>query len=636
MPATNDIYGLLRAYAHKQNSPIVLFAEFCDYMQKYARHYVEELPDLIVYLENPQSPLMTVLDDLAIQKKVLVYINDSGKKSISLPFFFIDKLVTRYKEIRENPAIPFPLDKEIPKTFPEEFQIQIILPEDLFALLDMNKPEDLILYRLVFQKELPSIMYPGNMAIGIIIEIALAKIRYFFRKDESKDYFAKKLAMSNPGKELSARSFMNQLLTKTSEVINSMKNGGEDFYFFSQIGMFIKQDFEKVKDKTAEDVSLIQSVHLMEFANSYYKNKIQQKLQTETALKNLELAMQKPPYYFNLDAISRFVDSHGIPLLGQFTEEDLSQFLQEKTTSGSMDNLPDLLTFKLHTGEHYYIYKDKVLQLILRLCTDARETLRSSIVSEWQSLLERFDTESAMKDQREFEKKLAIKTQKESPVLYTLLNAGFLSLIVYETQAVPETIAVKTKLISNGRLIPYSELLLLNRSELLTDAKIRLPFWYTIPILSVFFAFFFRSKKQTPKKEIPVKKTVMQAAESSDSKPREQKSRKDEIRGAAAQVEKDLVPPNSTLERELKSFENQWNRNIDKKKQAILTEDVNTLVRDYLRTILRTLRGSNFNTERVRNLAQTLVNTPSLVKIRDRDAISMYIQLYLLKLVKSI
>ena len=66
-----------------------------------------------------------------------------------------------------------------------------------------------------------------------------------------------------------------------------------------------------------------------------------------------------------------------------------------------------------------------------------------------------------------------------------------------------------------------------------------------------------------------------------------------------------------------------------------LTEDVNSLIRDYLRHIMRTLSAGTFSKERVENLAKTLVNTPALKKIPDKKALSEYIVLYILRLLSN-
>ena len=112
--------------------------------------------------------------------------------------------------------------------------------------------------------------------------------------------------------------------------------------------------------------------------------------------------------------------------------------------------------------------------------------------------------------------------------------------------------------------------------------------------------------------------------------------RKKDLINAAKTLEDKFIPQGSSLDRELHSYEHQWNMLINKKLAADLTEDVNSLIRDYMRKTLRSLQGSSFTEERVRGLAETLAKTPSLQKIKDQEELTMYIQLYIIKLVKNL
>ena len=111
-------------------------------------------------------------------------------------------------------------------------------------------------------------------------------------------------------------------------------------------------------------------------------------------------------YYFTKDSILKFVDSKGVPLLGQYSNEDLNQYLKEQTTNSEANDLPVLLTFKTYNDQLYYINKTKVLPLIMRLCADARDTIKSSITKEWYNVYKNFETVPEMSDSKEFEKRL--------------------------------------------------------------------------------------------------------------------------------------------------------------------------------------------------------------------------------------
>ena len=202
--------------------------------------------------------------------------------------------------------------------------------------------------------------------------------------------------------------------------------------------------------------------------------------------------------------------------------------------------------------------------------------------------------------------------------------------------------AEKVVLFSDGKLLPYSELLMLSRHEIVTDARILLPFWYTTPIISWFVSLFLRPSKKDAQKRQAERKRAARETKTDEYENQTFKStaktgdRKKDLVNAARALEEKIIPQGSTLDRELHSYEHQWNMLINKKLAEDLTEDVNSLIRDYVRKTIRTLQGSSFTDERVRGLAESLAKTPSLQRIKDQEELTMYIQLYIIKLVKNL
>ena len=631
---TANIQTLLKHYAIKQNSPVINFNEFCDYMRRYAQRHLEEQEELLKYVANSHDAVTKELELLIPDKKVVILNPNTEKKSILVTAYFIENYTNRYKEIESNPAIPFPVVADLPKYLTQEIYEKKLTSEFIFELLEKQTLSDEYLWAFTFPRDLPPILFPSSVSVSSLLESSVAKIRLMLRKEEYHDYFLKKIRIANPGKELSAKNFFTQVVTKPAETIDTIKNSGESFYFWSQLCFYIRQDYEKVKDFTQEDIAKLQAVQIIEYCASFYKNKVQQNLQRSTALKNLGIMLSKPPYFFTKNDITRFVDSKGIPLLGQYTEQDLSDYLHSETTTLENNNLPNLLVFKVESGQRYFILKNKVIPLIIRLCSEARGTIRENLTNEWYRLLLDFETLPCMKEQKAFNKKLEEKVHDLEPILYSLLNSNFLSLIHYETRNSQEPVSEKINLFSNGKLIPYSDILVLSRQEIYNDAKIKLPFWYAIPLVSWLLSLFL--KKPTPKKHKEEKKVKSPVEENSENESKKKSSSsKSEIINAIKQVEQQLVPENSSLEQELSNYEFQWNKQITKQSREQLTEDVNSLIRDYIRSTARTLKSSKFNIQRIENLANTLVKTPSLQNIREKHHLTKYIQLYILKLVKN-
>lgn len=645
MATTTSIIVLLKFFASRQNSAIIDFGEFCEYLKRYSEHHLEEQPSLVVYLSDTPGTLQKELEKLVHTKQVLLISVTPEKRTIIVIPFFIEKFTSRYKEILSNPQIPFPLEIDIPKKIPNEIVTRKAAAELMNQLLTNEEINDKSLYGIVLPNTAPTVLFPSTLPIQKLIECCLLKLRTMLSKEEHHDYFQKKLTVSNPGREMTAKNFFNKFVQHPEAGLQMLKVPEDAFYFLTQLCFFIRQDYEKVKDFTQEDMSILQSVYIIEIAANFYKNKAHENNKKETALKTLEQLLHKPPYYFTFETITKFTAQSGVPLLGQYSEEELKNFLHTKTTESNANELPQLLVFKTESEQRFFIYKSKVLPLILRLCTDARTTIRETIKKHWFKVLKDFDTLPEMKEQNAFEKRLEKEVRIQSPILYSLLNSSFLHLINYESTSEDDYSGTKLSLFENGKLIPYSDILLMNRQELFTDAKIILPVWYSIPIISWIIKLIMKPPKSKSKATHKNATELYHEKEAENSKHDAEEailsknptvSKKVAFREAARNIEASIVPSSSTLDRELDSYEHQWNKLIGKETHKNLTEDVNALIRDYTRKVLRTLNATSFTPERIQSLAENLAKTPTVQKIGELDALTMYIQLYMVKLVKNI
>jgi hypothetical protein len=499
MVTPTELSVLLRLYTNKQNTPTILMQDFSDYLQKYARHYIQETPELVMYLENTAAIVMQELEKLQSEGKITITLDVKGRKLVFVPHFFIDRVIQRYRELEEHPELPFTVSAEIPQNFPPNFIKPVHITSDFTALGENGERTNTYLNQLIFPDDTSPMIYPASLSPEKLLDLALSKIRFFLRKEESKEYIQKRLMIANPGKELTIKNFVIQFLTRPSESLSTLKHAGEAYLFWSYLCSYMRQDFLKKAEKTSDDVAVLQAVYITEYLNNFYKNQSQQGLQRETALKNLELCFQKPPYYFDMDAIMRFTDSRGVPLLGQYKSIDLEEFIKEKSGDELSATLPQLLIFKTEDGKRYFVLKEKLMPLAVRLCNDVRKLIKEDITHEWFTTLSDYRIDDAMKNQSEFEKKIIAKCRTSAPILHSLLSASFIPLFFLEGTDDKSSPQNGFKMFDHGRLLPYHALLMLDRQELLTDARILLPFWYTLPVLSSFFAFLHRPRQKKDK-----------------------------------------------------------------------------------------------------------------------------------------
>ncbi len=631
MATTSNLSAIIRYYAEKQKSPFIDLKEFCAYVKKYAEHHVEEQSELVKYLGDPTGTLTAELQGLS-EKHLVAIITANNKKTIVSITFLSSKYANLYKDMMKNESIPYPQATDLPKQFPNQVLEHKVLSQYIPAIIDKDNSKSPLLYILDFARELPPMLIPACVPIKALLDTAQQKVRKILKKDEFHDYFLKKLRSTNPTKEISIKNFYTHFVDTENYQFAEFQDG-EDYYIWNQALYYIRQDFEKIQDRTVEDTNILQAVQILETHSSYLKEKFQNEHKRSEAIKELESALAKSPYFFSMPQILKFQDQNGRLLYGQYTEDDLKEFLQKMTTDGESNELPDLLVFKIESGTRYYVYKKKVSQVVVRLCNEAHDSIEKQLEDHWYEVMMDYERLPEMSNASEFEACLHELVEKNSPILYSLLNANFMTILSYETN---DDNMEGFRLFIDGKLLPYSDLLMLKNSKILANAKSRLPFYYTLPIISWIMSLFngrSKEKKRATSAVVAEKNPFEEEEKKTDSGPKQTKTQA--LASNAKAIAKDLVPEGSTIDRELNYLTKQWNKMISKEAYNNLTEDVNSLIRDYTRRVVKTLSATSFTKERVENLAKTLVNTPNMQKIKEDKALTEYVILYMLRLVSN-
>lgn len=634
MATSANLGTILRHFATRQESAFVNIREFNDYLRKYAAKHLEEQPNLVQYIEIPEATLLKELEELASKHEV--FITTQAGKTVAVVITYYSVLyANRYKDISTNITVPFPTALDLPKQLPveaiEKHDASEFIPE-LQAHQDVKSP---LLYCLIMPRDIPSILFPACVPVHFLTRAAMAKIRHMLKKDEYHDYFQKKIKNSNPSKEIGATSFYTRFIQHPDNTDQTFDLDGDAFYFWNQLCFFIKQDFEKIKDRTAEDINVLQAIAISEIWMMSLKEKASIQQKRENALRELEAALARPPYFYSMDSILKLKDSKGALLYGQYNEEDLKEFITKLTSESENNELPKILVFKVDTGARYFIYKNRVFQLVVRLANEAHDTIEKDLISKWFDSLSNYKKLPEMKDKKAFENVLKNEIKELSPVLWSLLNANFLTMLNYETEHTDD--AGTFHIFSGGKLLPFSELLMLSNASILSTAKIMLPFWHSIPILSWIMGMLSRKSQEKKAAKKPAKEFT--SDDIPDDTPKQSPGRyvnkKEAVIEAAKNVAEELIPSGSSIDRELDSYLKLWNKMITKEAHMSLTEDVNSLIRDYTRKVMRTISASTFTADRVRTLAEALVKTPNMQKIKESEALTMYVELYILRLLSN-
>ena len=379
MATSANLSSIIRYYAEKQKSPFIDQREFCTWIKKYAEHHVEEQAELVKYLGDPTGTVTAELAGLEQKHLAAVIPNGNKKMIISIAYFSV-KYTAVYKELIKNESIPYPVETDLPKKFPSTILERKSAQEYFIQNMNEEPSKSQNLYVVVFPRDLPALLLPACVPIKILVESSQMKIRKVLKKEEYHDYFLKKLRSANPSKEISVKNFYSAFVDKDYNGYIDVTDG-DQYYLWNQLCYFVRQDFEKIQDRTADDTSLLQAISISEIHSSYLKEKFQTDRKREEALKELQSNLANPPYFFSTPQILKFQDKHGKLLFGQYSEEDLKDTLLKLSTESEDNTLPKLVVFKVASGTRYYIYKNKVISLTVRLCNEAHDTIKEMLTS---------------------------------------------------------------------------------------------------------------------------------------------------------------------------------------------------------------------------------------------------------------
>jgi hypothetical protein len=632
-----DLYAILRAYSNKVSSPYIDIGVFLTFLSKYIPHLALEQSEWEDWIPDTTLKFWDAMGKYTEDGRC-VLLTDTPEGRIFLPYYVVDKLKAVYRDMDENAAVPFPSEESLKITLPPA-QVEILdLDTGLVPFFDKPATSYLPLIKLVFPDIRQDALILAPMIPRSLLEVSIFKIRYYLNQHNNKEYATRKLLPMLQGKEGTLRETMDMIVNRPQDCLGPIEGGGEVSYlFWVSLCSFIKGDIRKKSDLFSGDIAALEAVYIVEACLNLYKSRIQKERVKETALRYLEQALDKAPYYFTQDQIIKFTDNKGTPLLNQYTEADLNEFIRKKTSEGPDNAVPEWLVVQSRNGEQYYLKKDRYLPLVNRLIIEAQGGMKKEILSRWTEMLNNFTTEPAMESDVEFDRLLGGLNASMNTLLSDFLEDKKLYWVYDEIERSDKAIPAASRIFERGKLIPYSLMFLLKRKELLFDAKMALPFWYSIPIIRSIVAFFSKLGKKKKQNHHETKKADSIDFAETEASADAARNHGREFINSVRDMEAELVSRTRDINDYLRELQNQWGRLLDAKAQQNLVDDVNALIRDNLRQSLRVWKKQRITSIHLRDLAQGLVyGNPNLRAMANRDALILYMQVYMVKLLKTI
>jgi hypothetical protein len=620
-------------YANKRHSPYVDINPFLVFLEKYAVNVSRERPEWKKWTSDVTVKFYSELPPLIEAKKCAVV--DDNRRILMLDFY-VELINPAYRDMDKNADIPFPDETSLGIVLPDEECRLLSIKEEMAGY--MQKPQDTVMpiIKIVFPDNVPPALVLSSAVPRPLLDASLLKIRNFLRTQNNKDFFQRRLLPQMHGKESFLRDALNMLEIRPLDCILQIQNAAEfTCYFWSSFCSAVKTELRKKKEFLSIDIAAFQAVYIVEAFSAIFKETVTKKKEREQALKALETKLDRPPYLFTMEEIFKFTDNSGHSLLGQYSETDLENYLNSGSTAANAGELARLLIYRNKKGEQIFINKQKVLPLCVHLLGDVRSHVRKAIGSRWSHLLRDFRKEPAMGNNEEFDQLLTKYTTQLAPNLMSLLRDKKTFLVQCETERSQGGVPLTAQFYAReGTLLPMGTLLMISRKDLLTDTRILLPIWYSIPILTPILAFFKRiraggKKTAAPYEEIP--------GETSHSPGGKVLSQEQAIKTAAGQIVQKLSGNGKSPDASMTALENSWHTLLDRESKKHLIADVKSLVRDRLRRTLRLNLNQKISVQTIEDLAVSIyTEAPALKQLGDEDSITTYIKLYIAKLLLAI
>ncbi len=635
----DELFQSLKAFSLKSKSATIDLRQFAASMRPKAGEIEVE----------------TALRQLEEQGRCGIAPDKGPAQSVTITDYFLMLLEDEYRSLTVEAAKPFPQEASLPIPIPPSRIVSVDMKSDFATFLSGPSAPEHTVARLVFPEGIEPLVVPRSMASTVLVEAAVAKISAYLSDPRNAGFIESKLISIFKGNDVLIRQMMEDAAVRPKKASESVFSTSDfAFRFWTYLVNLVLQDFRKKKEKTHLDHGVCQSAYIVGYYSFFRKGQAQKEMEINADRKSLETLVRKAPYVFTFEDLYALTDEKGVPLVSKHSHQFIHSFLDEKSRRQGDESLPFMVRIHVNArNKDYFIQKDLLVPVFLKKLSEAAEELHDQYVSDWVAGMRRHAHVPAMKNDASFQKDVELKVKDGYPFLTSLANAPLLYLARSEANLSPESQEeIHRCFESSGTLRPLNELMGLFRNMILAEARSYLPIWETMPILRQIVALIHRLfasrgraektaaplfQKQTPAAPRPVEEEApappvrrfqarTQAAQAVNERDAQARYRR-----ALILLRDRFVPIGKNVDAALEELAEKWNPLFADGPKRELVDDVNALVRDFLRPVKRSLLSGTPDPQRIHALAEQLCGSKSLVKIKKKEPLLRYLELYIIK-----
>ena len=657
-PLPQAVLHMLRHFAMLQRRARFEFGEFAGFVKVNLGRFLLNFPQLEQLAQRTDLQLSMHLR--ALGERDLCRLEYDGPEIVGIlyPGFFSEVVRKAFGLLEQRPQEPFPNEKGLTLKIPDDLVLDVDLKTEFVNLLANPRPEAPEVLRLGFPDGLPQVLVTADLMKGKLLEVSLAKLREYLGDRNNAGYVMHRLLPALRGNEHVLRDTLNAVITRSGRALTSLTEPSDfSFRFWAHFANLVVQDYRERTDRNAEETGYCQAAYLAGFYNVYYRGRVQSESEKSTVLKRFDVQFRKAPYAYTLRDLYGVKDEKGLPLVRSSTQDVFLKFLEERTRLEGQKGLPELVRLKTASGQEYYLARELIVPFFLKRLYERRGQVREHYIDSWSEAIREGRRPAAMRDDREYARDLDSVLGGLDPLLHALLNYSILFLAREHAKLNSEQQRELGRCLdeAQGRMAPLEEILGLPRKELLEDARLRVPVWQRYPIFKtlvnwlrgLFHGLGSRTGRER-KEEAKPAEAAAAASRGTAAGRRAPPGEKEEAgttvtspvsarqlavyRNAVQNLKVRFVGSDKTVPERLGELAEKWNPLYDPKARTDLVEDVNSMIRDYLRSLRRGFRLKPPDSARLQALAAQVSRNQAFDRIKRKDLFLRYIEVYMIKI----
>jgi hypothetical protein len=656
------LFYLLRVFSLNHRTARIGLSELHQFVKAYSPRFVLKFPQLEDFGQKTEGLVDTYLRVLAGHG--LCELEQEGEEIrwVFFPQYYTELIHRAYHDLEQQPERPFPSEEGLKITLPANLVTEVNIKTDFVSTLGELRPERPIILRLLYPELIGPMVVTSDLVERKLLELSVLKLRVYLNTRNNATFAMHRLQPVLRGNEHGLREMVTAIMTKPGKAVASLQEPSDfTFRFWAHFASLILQEFKDKTEKLEEETSYCQAAYLVGFYNVHYRGRLQKQTEKTSLYRKFEHQFHKYPYAYTMKDLYGVRDEKGLPLVGKNSREAFVEFLEAKTKIEGYQILPEIVRLRTVQGKDYYVHRDLIIPLFSKMLYDKAGEVRDYYLDEWEKLLRQNKRTLAMVEDQEFAHDLDTTVKDKAPFLYALLNYSLLHLAKNQGKISYDQSKLMDRCLDekNGQLHSLETVLGVSRKELLDSAKLRIPVWQRLMIFKGLLYLLQRLVRglsrilqearqrpdgsAAPPAAAPDRAAAGHPTATAEATTHPGEGKSTTLRPSSARqlaaykkavhaLKAQFVGAEKTIPESLQELVEKWNPLYDGRARSNLVEDVNAMIRDYLRTIRRTFRVSPPDAARIRSLAAKLAENRAFDRIKRKDLFVRYVEIYMVKL----